>query len=293
MNPARFGVLLATAGALTAQSPAGTVLLLPDTVPVVVQPESDPASARNVSLTVTLLRHRPAAGAKLSPNQLAACTSLNALTQTLRTAGVVEVLCHTRREVACMPMARADIISTESRPVVLLSDKGGTATNSTYGLDLHVDVRPQTISAPAASPGLSLEWAGSWSGSVGLLSRWETYAVRGFNLVKAIPHITYQKMEEDEDGFVNTGGGSTLGGLFGRKKNDQKTGKPTVAKLAAAVTAPVGHEPSYLADSVVEKVPLHGQWQGPTGQLLVTRLPLSAGEKPGELYLVIQPRSVD
>jgi hypothetical protein len=99
-------------------------------------------------------------------------------------------------------------------------------------------------------------------------------------------------MEEDEDGFVNTGGGSDLGGLFKRKKKDkqppQKETKPgTVAAPAA------GREPSYVAETAVETVPMSGEWIGPAGQLLVRRTALAAGDNPGDLYLVLQSRGVD
>ena len=215
----------------------------------------------------------------------------------LRAAGPVEVLCHARREVACLPAARAEFFVTETRPSFLLHDFGGTPTNQVFGLDLHADVRVLLPATGSTPPVLSLSWEGSWSVSVALLARWETIAVRGFNVARNVPGITYEKLEEDEDGFVNTGGGSDFGGLFKRKKKDKPAGKkgskPLAVSVAAATAPPAEREPSYSAETAVEKVPLRGEWLGMGGQLLITRMPLSLGDNPGDLYLVLQPRAAD
>ena len=267
----------------------GDVLVLTNETPAGIVRDPVPA---DVVVVATVLRHRPAKQTVVPGEKVAACRTLPELAQLLRASGTLEVLCHARRDVACLPSARADFLATETRPAFSLGDNGGTPTNQTFGVDLHVDVRmlvPATASTP---PLIAMSWEGGWSGSVSLLARWEAMAVRGFNLARAVPGVAYERMEEDEDGFVNTGGGSDLGGLFKRKKKDkqppQKETKPgTVAAPAA------GREPSYVAETAVETVPMSGEWIGPAGQLLVRRTALAAGDNPGDLYLVLQSRGVD
>jgi hypothetical protein len=41
-------------------------------------------------------------------------------------------------------------------------------------------------------------------------------------------------VEEDEDGFVNTGGGADIGGLFRRRKKEKNPPKAAPAKLRAS-----------------------------------------------------------
>ncbi len=267
---------------------AGDVLVLTNETPAgIVQ---DPAPA-DVVVVATVLRHRPAKQTVVPGEKIAACRTLLELAQLLRASGTLEVLCHARRDVACLPSARADFLATETRPTFVLVDNGGTPTNQTIGVDLHVDVRvlvPATVTTP---PLLGLSWEGGWSGSVSLLARWEAMAVRGFNLARAVPGVAYQKMEEDEDGFVNTGGGTDLGGLFRRKKKDKPSKKET--KPAAIAAPAAGREPSYSAEAAIETVPMSGEWIGQAGQLLVRRTALAAGDNPGDLYLVLQSRSAD
>ena len=267
---------------------AGDVLVLTNGTPAGVV--EDPAPA-DVVVVATVLRHRPAKQAVVPGEKIAACRTLPELAQLLRASGTLEVLCHARRDVACLPAARADFLATETRPAFRLGDNGGTPTNQTFGVDLHVDVRVLVPATGSTPPLFALSWEGAWSGSVSLLARWEAMAVRGFNLARAVPGVAYEKMEEDEDGFVNTGGGSDLGGLFKRKKKDKPSKKETKPGAVAAPAA--GREPSYSAETAVETVPMLGEWIGQAGQLLVRRTALAAGDNPGDLYLVLQSRSVE
>ena len=273
----------------------GTAWLIPSSGQVLVLTNDIPSEATttvapaNVAVTATLLRHRPADRNAVAREKLVVCRTLPELAQLLRAAGPLEILCHARREVACAPAARAEFLVAETRPAFAQHDAGGVLTNQIFGLDLHANVRvllPATATNPTM---LGLSWEGSWSGSVALLARWETIAVRGFNLAKTVPGITYEKVEEDEDGFVNTGGGTSFGGLFGRKKKDRDVGK----KDAKAALTAAAHEPDYSAEVATEKVPLHGEWLGTGGPLLITRVPLATGKDPGDLYLVLQPRTAD
>ena len=273
--------------------PVAQVLVLSDDPAARVVPVSAPAT---VAVTATVLRHRPANQTSVPKEKLVVCRTLPELAQVLRTAGPLEVLCRSGREVACVPSARAEFLTTETRPAFLLQGNGSTPTNQVFGLDLHADVRVLLPATATTPPVLSLSWEGSWSGSVSLLERWEAVAVRGFNVVRKVPGITYEKLEEDEDGFVNTGGGSDFSGLFKRKRKDKAADKKTSSPLAvaaAAANAPREHEPSYSAETAVETVPLHGHWLGTGGQLLITRVPLSVGKNPGDFYLVLEVRSAD
>ncbi len=286
------GLLLGGVVAL-ADPLVGQVLVLTEGAPAAVTavPADRPATGApvNVVVVATVLRHRPTKKVSLPQEKVIACRTLPELAQALRATGTLEVLCHARREVACGPAAQAEFLVTEGRPAFLLHDNGGTPTNQIFGLELHAALQVLPPATAAAPPRIGLAWQGSWSGSVALLGQWEKFAARGFNILHAVPGVAYEKVEEDEDGFVNTGGGANVGGLFRRKS------KPVGKKEAAAAVQAAAHEPSYLADIAVQKFHFHGEWQGTGGPLLITRAPLSdgSGKDPSDLYLVLQPRTVD
>ncbi len=280
------GLLLGGAVAL-ADPPVGQVLVLTNGVPATPVLADSTSAPVNVVVVATLMRHRPTKKVSLPPEKVIACRTLPELAQTLRSSGTLEVLCHARREVACRPTAQAEFLITEGRPAFILNDDGGTPTNQVFGLEIHTQVwvvPPATAVAPRL---VGLAWEGSWSGSVTLLGEWEKFAARGFTLLHAVPGVAYTKVEEDEDGFVSTGGGANLGGLFGRKSKN--VGK----KEAVDAVQTAGHEPSYLSDISVDKYPFHGEWLGTGGQLLISRAPWSVGKDPSDLYLVLQSRLAD
>ena len=282
------GLLMGGAVALAAP-PVGQVLVLTEGAPAAAVLADPPATGTpvNVVVVATVLRHRPTKKVSLPPEKVIACQTLPELARALRATGTLEVLCHARREVACGPTAQAEFLVTEGRPAFILHDNGGTPTNQVFGLELHAAVQVLPPATAAAAPRISLAWQGAWSGSVALLGQWEKFAARGFNILHAVPGVAYEKVEEDEDGFVNTGGGASLSGLFGRKS------KPVGKKEAAEAVQTAAHEPSYLSDIAVEKFHFQGEWLGTGGQLLVTRAPLSVGKDPSDLYIVLQPRTVD
>lgn len=125
-----------------------------------------------------------------------------------------------------------------------------------------------------------------------LISKWEALAVRTFNAARTIPGITCERVEEDEDGFVNTGGTTDLGGLFRRKR---KPAAPPTAKAAkgapkAAVASAAPQatgEPEYFSDQIAETVLLSGNWLGVPGELIVRRHPLVAEPGARELILAL------
>lgn len=273
-----------------------------------------PASLRGFTVRATVLRHRPASGASIQSERLSDCRSVPELLQVLRPAGAVEILGHFQRETVCDPVGQLDFRAVESRPVMVFTDAGGIPTNRVHGFELSGDLRVLQPGMNGSPPWIHAAWQGSWSGSVSLLFRWETLALRGFNAARTVPGITYQKMEEDEDGFVNTGGGTDVSRFFKRKNKKEKkpgtkvdTGKPPPAaqRGKAAPADPVNpsgagsgsgvaeHEPSYLGDDNLERVTLRGEWIGPSGGLLVTRVALKSGQPPGDLYVVLQFQSLD
>lgn len=265
---------------------------------VAFEPDSVPV---NVGLGVTLLRHRPTR----PPNeaQLGACADLESVLRILRDSGRVEVIYRAFRDVACQPAGRLQFRSLEARHAFLLdSATTNVAAPRSFGLDLQADLRLLPPAAANAPPALALAWTGSWTGSVQLFSRWEALAVRTFNVVKTVPGITYERVEEDEDGFVNTGGTADLGGLFRRKKKKEdakpatpakaakptKAGKLAGAKTAAAPTAPPEREPSYYDEQQPAQVVLNGSWIG-TGGLILQRQTLAGGTEAGDFYFVVTP----
>ena len=288
MSPARWIALGCAMTGLAAPA-VGQVATNTPALPVYA-----PLPAANLAVVVTLLRHRPLAHESVPADKVGDCQSLAELSRLLRAAGPLEVLCHARRELACAPAGRAVFQSLESRPAFLPQAGAAAPTNAIFGLDLHADARIVSPVTGAAPPVVILSWEGQWKGSGTLLANWEKIALRAFNLARTVPGITYTKVEPDEDGFVNTGGGTDVGGLFRRKKTKvaAKKGAPAAAAVANP-TAPSEREPSYAAEPAPEIVPLQGQWIGAAGQLLVSRRTLSVGDNPGELYLVVQALSVD
>jgi len=134
---------------------------------------------------------------------------------------------------------------------------------------------------------------------VQLLSRWEALAVRGFNLARTVPGITYTRVEPDEDGFVNAGGGMDISGLFRRKKKTppkaEEKGRaanrtPALATGAPANPAPPGErEPSYSIDGSRQTLPFGGTAIVSNAQLILSRHSL-ASRADGELIFVLVPK---
>jgi hypothetical protein len=271
------------------------------TAPAPATPDPLPAPT-DVALTITVLRHRPNTVAVL-PARLIEASGLTDLVRILKEAGPVEVLHHARRDLACDPTGQTRWAITELRPLVQVEGSSATPTNRTLGLQLTTDVRVMLPPTPTTPALLALSWEGSWTGSTALLARWEQLAVRGFNLAATIPGITYTKVEEDEDGFVNTGGGADIGGLFRRRKKEKNPPKAAPAKSPAKGAAPTAPkpsagspatgEPSYAAEVAQEDLALRGDWLGVGGQLLITRARLTQGDKPGDLYVIFQARTAD
>ncbi len=295
---------LATAG--FAAPPVGSVLVLTDDILAAAAAHAASSAApnemagvsysnpiSNVAVEITLLRHRPVNPASVTAEKLLRCRTVPELAQMLRAAGPLEVLSHARHDLACGQSAPATFHDTEMRPSFVLYETGGVTTNLAFGLDLRAEVRVLVPATATAPPVLNISWAGSWSGSVALLATWEKYAVRAFNLARTVPGITYTKTEVDEDGFVNTGGGSDIGGFFKKKKKDPGAGKKPAPSDATPAAALPGNEPSYSAETARERIWLQGAWSGAGSPLLITRVQLSIGDKPGELYLVIQPRAAE
>ncbi len=295
MKPFLLSSLLVAATAFAAPS-EGQVLVLTNEVSA-----ASVASvvSENIAVTVTLLRHRPTQHLPVAEEKIGDCNSLPELARVLRAAGPLEVLSHSRREVACAPHARAEFGASESRQSYIASDPAASPTHEAFGLELHADVAVLARGSATRPPVLVLSWEGSWAGSVTLLATWEKLAVRGFNIARAVPGITYTKVEPDEDGFVNTGGGTDIGGFFRKKKPkaDAKKGNPPANPEASKGPAAPGitheREPSYSAEPPPDKIPLQGQWIGPAGQMLVTRRVLSAVENSGDLYLVVRAERID
>ncbi len=262
-----------------------------------MNPLSVPPS--NIAVSLTLLRHRPTRQSPVDADSVGSCRSLPELMQVLKAAGPVEVLGHLHREVVCAPSGRIEFNSIETRPAVLAQGYLPSPTNHVFGLELHADVTVFSTGSPTTPPFLMLSWDGTWAGSTTLLATWEKLAVRGFTLAAAVPGITYSKVEPDEDGFVNTGGGTDLGGFFRRRKPKDAAKKDTpakpskTAKAAVTAAATTEREPSYTSEPPPEKIALQGDWIGFAGQLLVSRREMSVTNPSGDLYLVVQSHRAD
>ena len=253
-------------------------------------PALEPAAPVNVAVRVALLRFRP--NTPLAESDLAGSRSWPDLFRRLTNHGKVELIHRAVRELACEPMAHLAFRQVETRPAFVLEAGKTVPQTNSYGLSLDADLRWLPTAGPNGQPVALLGWSGSWRGSVQLFSKWEALAVRTFNAARTIPGITYERVEEDEDGFVNTGGTTDLGGLFRRKKKaapppPAKAAKgPSKAALASVAPAASG-EPEYFSDQVPETVSLSGTWLGAPGDLIVSRHPLVAEPGAGELILVL------
>jgi hypothetical protein len=231
----------------------------------------------NCSIQVTILRCSGKKG--IAQALLRDCRQPSEVSEALRKAASVNLVYHSTRNVTCDEARGAvDFVALESRPVVYLGGPGATNISRAYGTELHLRIYN---AAPAGSPGLFvIDWDGAWSGSPQLMARWESLAVRGFNAASKIPGIAYQKTEEDEDGFVNTGSGSDISGLFKKKPKD----KPAAAADSKS-TAPA--EPDYMDDPGYEQIPLQGQQVIAPGGMIVARQPLKGTDGVEELFLII------
>jgi hypothetical protein len=194
----------------------------------------------------------------------------------LRPSGKARLLYHSTRTVSCLDVAGVDFLALESRPAVFIG--ASTATNAVreYGMNLHLQLRPESVGGQFV---LILDWNGSWSDSPQLLFKWESLAVRAFDAASKIPGLAYQKTEEDDDGFVDSGHGMDISGFF-RKK-------PKTPPVDDAVSP---GEPDYLADTKFEITPLAGQCVTSLGGLIIVRLPIGLPPSSDELFLVINVR---
>ena len=256
-------------------------------------PVLESAVPTNVALGISVIRFRPSS--PLSEAEMAASPGWPELLRRLTNHGKVEVIHRAVRELVCEPTAHLSFRQLESRPAFLLEAGKAAPQTNAYGLSLEADLRWLPAAGHEGGPVILLHWSGSWRGSVRLYSKWEALAVRTFNAARTLPGITYERVEEDEDGFVNTGGTTDLGGLFRRKKNPAKPQAPAPSKrtkgaaksnLAAAAPAPTG-EPEYFSDQVPETVALNGTWLGAPGGVIVQRHPLVAEPGAGDLVFVV------
>jgi hypothetical protein len=228
----------------------------------------------NCSIQVTVLRCTGKSA--VAPDKLRDCRQPSDLWQALRQAGSVDLLYHSTRTVWCDGQGNVDFVALETRPVIYLGGTTATNISHAYGMELHV--RVYDAGAGPGPPLFVIDWDGSWSGSPQLKAKWESLAVRGFNAASKIPGITYQKTEEDEDGFVNMGKGSDISGLFKKKPKN----KPPAASEKAAPD-----EPDYLDDPAFEKVSMAGVEMVSPGGMIVTRQRLAATDAVEELFFLI------
>jgi len=241
-------------------------------------PGEDQPAPVNCQVSITVIRCP--AKAIPSPATLARCRRAVDIWQAMRAGGDPRLLYHASHAVSCAETGAVDFAALERRPIVVYG--AGTTTNIVrdYGLNLHLHLRQVPTKE---QPIFVFDWDGSWSDSPQLMDKWEALAVRTFNAASKIPGIVYQKEEEDDDGFVETGRGTDISGLFGRKK---KAPPPTEAAPAAADSLA---EPDYLHDTTYETTPLQGQWIIRPGGLVIARVALPAGHGD-ELFLLIHLR---
>lgn len=261
----------------------------------VVQPSRNPAPSPpvNASVGIALIRFRPSR--PLPEAELVASRTWADLFRRMTNHGRADVIHRAVRDIVCAPSAHLEFRQLESRPAFTLDTGSPLPQTNVFGLSLATDVRWLPAAGPGDEPWVLVEWKGGWTGSVQLYSRWEALAVRAFSAAKTLPGITYDRMEEDEDGFVNTGGTTDFGGLFRRRKTRQKADKPTggapgkaPARAAASGSAPQPkREPDYLDATVMESVALSGQRLCPAGEMIIRRHPLSTEPDAGELILVL------
>ncbi|HWD18386.1 MAG TPA: hypothetical protein VHB20_03840 [Verrucomicrobiae bacterium] len=234
-------------------------------------------SVVNCTVSVTVIRC--AGRAAPSSDTLRACRRPGDVWQALRRAEGVHLLYHSTREAAFAESGALEFVALERRPAILIG--AVTATNNMardYGMNLHLHARQARVADD--QPLFIVDWDGSWSDSPQLIAKWESLAVRAFNVASKIPGIMYEKTEEDDDGFVNTGRGTDVSGFFHKKP---KTPPPPDPADSAAGPA----EPDYLADTAYESVPLAGQCVTRAGGLIIARQGLSDAPGADELLLVI------
>jgi len=228
----------------------------------------------NCTISVTAIRC-PSQTAPGS-SRFQGCRQPGDVWQLLRGSPKAKLLYHSIRTLSCLEAGAVDFVALERRPVVFIG--AGAATNAVrdYGMNLHLHVRQESV---AEQPLFILDWDGAWSDSPQLLIKWESLAVRAFNAASKIPGLAYQKTEEDDDGFVDTGHGTDISGFFKRKP-----------KKAPAAEAAIPGEPDYLADTQFEITPLAGQCVTGQGGLIIARQPLGPAPSSDELFLIINMR---
>lgn len=276
----------------------------PSVAAVIVVEEPVPGSTGpnppgNWQLNLTLLRLRTDGKRAVADAGLTACRAATEVMAKLKATGKgcqVEVLAQARQSLTLTPSGEVVVRAAECRPVICLEGgSAGSVTNRDYGLDLRAIAREVVVSRPGQPGTIALEWNGKWRGSPGLLIDWERVAVKAFNLARALPGVGYESMEPDEDGFVNTTGGSDVSRLFKRKRKDDPAGKgSTEAGKNGKASPPVAlPEPSYLADTAQREVEFKGTTFCRGGQLIIHARPFSDQREEGVLYLVLQPVSLD
>ncbi len=273
-------------------------------------PALDWSTASSLRLTVTVLRYAPKAS-RTPPagSDLSKCKTVTEVVAALRNEAPpkekevksakkakktavdrVDTLYHASRDMALLPGGQASFTAQETRPVFrVIDDPGQGLTNQQYGVSLRVDAQLLPIEgAPGARPAqkVRLVWDGSFVWSQTLLASWEKIALGLYKAASKIPGITYESQTEDEDGFVETGSGVNLGGLFKRKK--EKTAGPT------APTGPGGtlqtEEPSYQFDPTRTEISLRGAHLFADREMAVFAFRGDRSERdPETIYLVVQP----
>jgi hypothetical protein len=271
------------------------VIVVEDVVPGATGPNPP----GNWQLNLTLLRLRTDGKRAVSDAGLTACRAATEVMAKLKATGKgcqVDVLAQARQSLTLSPSGEVVVRAAECRPVICLdAGASGSVTNHDYGLDLRAIAREVVASRPGQPGTILLDWNGKWRGSPGLLIDWERVAVKAFNLARVLPGVGYENQEPDEDGFVNTSGGSDVSRLFKRKRKDDPAGKAPVdtgknGKASAPVPLP---EPSYLADTARREVEFRGTTFCRGGQLVIHARPFSDQREEGILYLILQPVSLD
>ncbi len=273
-------------------------------------PALDWSTASSLQLTVTVLRYsskapRPPPTAedlqrcKTVPDVVAALRSeaipkekeAKAAKKAKKTTGaLVETLYHASRDMALLPGGQASFTARETRPVFcVVDDPSQGLTNRQYGLSLQVDAQRVPIETMPGAPPVQrvrLVWDGSFVWSQALLAGWERIALALYKTASKIPGITYESQTEDEDGFVETGSGVNLGGLFKRKK-EKAAG---TAAAAASDGAANPSEPSYQEDAARQEIPMRGERLFADREMVVFAFRGDRSERePEAIYLVLQP----
>lgn len=283
-------VLITISLAVIVTRPVAAVIVVEDVVPGATG--ANPPG--NWQLNVTLLRLRTDGKRPVADASLTACHAAAEVMSKLKANGKgcqVDVLAQARQYLTLAPAGEVVVRAAECRPVICLDNPAsGSLTNQTYGLDLRAIAREVIPTRPGQPGTILLDWNGKWTGSPGLLIDWERVAVKAFNLARALPGVGYESQEPDEDGFVNTTGGSDVSRLFKRKRKDEPAGAGKTGKAAAPVPVP---EPSYLADTARRDVEFKGNTFCHGSQLIIHARPFGDQREQGVLYLVLQAVSLD